>query len=263
MNPVNNIFLKNKTLLQYKTPDEPAERISLHSDYQGIELPDLYQKIFMHHLFSDKVEMLFCLGTAGTGKTFLTMYYLLDALSKKEFGQAVLTKPLISVNQSNYMGTLPGDIEDKISPFAESFKIAAYNLQSMRKYEKYVDEQRILFQPIDFIRGNSYENTLLIVDEVQNLTKHEFITICTRVGRGSKVVFLGDPNQIDLGKGSDKFNVLDFVRHTYYKEAPFTAFCLLERNMRSKIVSLVEDIYYEDNDNKVTIEDLKEIVEGC
>jgi PhoH-like ATPase len=133
---------------------------------------------------------------AGSGKTYLTLMAGLSGIQEKKYERIVITRSMQTVGKE--IGFLPGDIDEKMSPwlspildnFRTAFKDVTY-FEVMRK------NGQIEVSPLSFIRGRTFNNTFLIVDEAQNATIHELKTIITRIGENSKVVLLGDTDQID------------------------------------------------------------------
>lgn len=139
-------------------------------------------------------------GPAGTAKTFMTCYYTITALCKSRFDKAIFTKPLEESGER--LGFLPGDIKEKTEPFFESYK---HNLTKMLKKEmvdRIFEKKLIEYKPLAYLRGTSFENNLLVIDEAQNADIRQIMLFVTRMGKSSKVVILGDTSQYDI-KGSE------------------------------------------------------------
>jgi len=162
----------------------------------GISPRNKEQKFALDLLTRDDVQMVTMTGLAGSGKTFLTLMAGLSGLQDKKYDRIVITRSLQTVGKE--IGFLPGDIDDKMSPwlspildnFRQAFKDVTY-FEAMRQ------KGQIEVSPLAFIRGRTFNNTFLIVDEAQNSTIHELKTIITRIGENSKIVLLGDIEQID------------------------------------------------------------------
>lgn len=162
----------------------------------GISPRNKEQKFALDLLTRDDVQLVTMTGIAGSGKTFLTLMAGLSGLQEKKYDRIVITRSLQTVGKE--IGFLPGDIDDKMSPwlspildnFRQAFKDVTY-FEAMRQ------KGQIEVSPLAFIRGRTFNNTFLIVDEAQNSTIHELKTIITRVGENSKIVLLGDIDQID------------------------------------------------------------------
>ena len=160
----------------------------------------------------------FLFGSAGTGKTFISLYLALrDVMDlKKPFDKVVLVRSLIPTRE---IGFLPGDEEDKAAlyqvPYQNMvrFMFEAANEQQFNSlYDRLKGQGSLYFLSTSFLRGLTFDNSIIIVDEWQNLNFHELDTIITRVGQDSKIVFCGDFDQSDLQKTNERNGLHDFLR---------------------------------------------------
>ena len=160
----------------------------------------------------------FLFGAAGTGKTFISLYLALkDILNlKSKFDKVVLVRSLIPTRE---IGFLPGDEEDKSAlyqvPYQNmvQFMFEQVNQQAFNMlYDKLKSQGSLYFLSTSFLRGLTFDNSIIIVDECQNLSFHELDTITTRVGQDSKIIFCGDFNQTDLTRTAEKNGLLDFLK---------------------------------------------------
>ena len=160
----------------------------------------------------------FLFGAAGTGKTFISLYLALkDVMDlKKPYDKVVLVRSLIPTRE---IGFLPGDEEDKAAlyqvPYQNmvQFMFEAPNEQAFNSlYERLKGQGTLFFLSTSFLRGLTFDNTIIIVDECQNLNFHELDTIITRVGQDSKIVFCGDFDQTDLVHNNEKNGLHNFLR---------------------------------------------------
>ena len=174
------------------------------------------QKVVFDSWTEGKNQFLF--GAAGTGKTFISLYLALkDVLDlKKPYDKVVLVRSLIPTRE---IGFLPGDEEDKAAlyqvPYQNmvQFMFEMQNEQQFNNlYDKLKGQGTLYFLSTSFLRGLTFDNTIIIVDECQNLNFHELDTIITRVGQDSKIVFCGDFDQTDLVKQNEKNGLHDFLR---------------------------------------------------
>ena len=157
-------------------------------------------------------------GAAGTGKTFITLYNALkDVLDEKTpYEKIYLVRSLVATRE---IGFLPGDHEDKSSLYQIPYKNMVKYMFEMPDdssfdmlYNNLKAQGTISFWSTSYIRGTTFDNSILIVDEFQNLNFHELDSIITRVGEGSKIMFCGDATQTDLIKMSEKNGIIDFMR---------------------------------------------------
>ena len=174
------------------------------------------QKVVFDSWKKDKNQFLF--GAAGTGKTFISLYLALkDVLDlKKPYDKVVLVRSLIPTRE---IGFLPGDEEDKgllyQVPYQNmvQFMFEMPNEQQFNTlYDRLKGQGTLFFLSTSFLRGLTFDNTIIIVDECQNLNFHELDTIITRVGQDSKIVFCGDFDQTDLVKQNERNGLHDFLR---------------------------------------------------
>ena len=174
------------------------------------------QKVVFDSWTEGKNQFLF--GAAGTGKTFISLYLALkDVLDlKKPSDKVVLVRSLIPTRE---IGFLPGDEEDKAAlyqvPYQNmvQFMFEMQNEQQFNNlYDKLKGQGTLYFLSTSFLRGLTFDNTIIIVDECQNLNFHELDTIITRVGQDSKIVFCGDFDQTDLVRQNEKNGLHDFLR---------------------------------------------------
>ena len=174
------------------------------------------QKIVFETWKQKKNQFLF--GCAGTGKTFVSLYLALqDVMNlQTKYDKVVLVRSLIPTRE---IGFLPGDEEDKAAlyqvPYANmvQFMFQQPNEQAFSMlYEKLKQQGSLYFLSTSFLRGLTFDNSIIIVDECQNLNFHELDTIITRVGQDSKIVFCGDFGQSDLSRTSEKNGLHDFLR---------------------------------------------------
>ena len=174
------------------------------------------QKLVFETWKQKKNQFLF--GCAGTGKTFVSLYLALqDVMNlQTKYDKVVLVRSLIPTRE---IGFLPGDEEDKAAlyqvPYANmvQFMFQQPNEQAFNMlYDKLKQQGSLYFLSTSFLRGLTFDNSIIIVDECQNLNFHELDTIITRVGQDSKIVFCGDFGQSDLSKTSEKNGLHDFLR---------------------------------------------------
>jgi len=165
-----------------------------------------------------KKQNQFLFGCAGTGKTFISLYLALqDVMNlQTKYDKVVLVRSLIPTRE---IGFLPGDEEDKAAlyqvPYANmvQFMFQQPNEQAFNMlYDKLKQQGSLYFLSTSFLRGLTFDNSIIIVDECQNLNFHELDTIITRVGQDSKIVFCGDFGQSDLSKTNEKNGLHDFLR---------------------------------------------------
>jgi len=160
----------------------------------------------------DEGDNLVLTGTAGTGKTFMALYLALeDVLDKEtEFEQLVILRSMVPTRD---MGFLPGTKAEKEEAFTTPYKSICCELFGDKtSYSKMVTANQIQFESTSFIRGTTFDNTIIVVDEMQNLNFHELDSVITRVGRHSKIIFCGDYKQSDFKFDDDKQGIVKFLQ---------------------------------------------------
>lgn len=144
--------------------------------------------------------IVFGIGPAGTGKTYLAMAMAITAFKKEEVGRIILTRPAIEAGEK--LGFLPGDLQSKIDPYLRPLYDALYQIMGAESFQKYTEKGLIEVAPLAYMRGRTLDNAFIILDEAQNTTPAQMKMFLTRIGFGSKVVVTGDATQKDLAPGS-------------------------------------------------------------
>jgi len=165
---------------------------------------------FAYDQWDDGDHLVLC-GSAGTGKTFIGMYLALGDVLDKQYEQDKLVI-VRSVVPTREMGYLPGSIEEKVDAYTSPYRAIAHELFNEKMaYEMLEAQGAISFMSTSYIRGQTIDDAVILVDEMQNLTFHELDSIITRVGRNTRIIFSGDYYQSDLNKETDKGGILDFM----------------------------------------------------
>jgi phosphate starvation-inducible protein PhoH and related proteins len=146
-----------------------------------------------------KNDLVFGIGVAGTGKSFLAVAMAVDALFKKQVSRIILTRPAVEAGER--LGFLPGDLQDKVDPYLRPLYDALFDLVDSEKITKMLEKRIIEIAPLAFMRGRTLSDAFIILDEAQNTTSEQMKMFLTRIGFGSKAVVTGDKTQIDLPRG--------------------------------------------------------------
>lgn len=153
-------------------------------------------------------DIVFGIGPAGTGKTYLAMAMAVAALRNKQVTRIILTRPAVEAGEK--LGFLPGDLQEKVDPYLRPLYDALYDILGIETYQKYVEKNVIEVAPLAYMRGRTLDDSFIILDEAQNTTTEQMKMFLTRMGFGSKVVVTGDVTQIDLPRG--KYSGLEEAR---------------------------------------------------
>ena len=141
-------------------------------------------------------EVVFGLGPAGTGKTYLAVAMALDLLRKKEISRLILTRPAVEAGEA--LGFLPGDMRDKVAPYLRPLYDAIDDMLGFEEGAKRLEDGSIEIAPLAYMRGRTLSRSFVILDEAQNTTREQMFMALTRLGEGSRCIITGDSSQIDL-----------------------------------------------------------------
>jgi len=144
-------------------------------------------------------DMVFGIGPAGTGKTFLAMAMAVSALLEQRVKRIVLTRPAVEAGEK--LGFLPGDLVEKVNPYLRPLYDALHDMMDMQRARQMMDEGHIEVAPLAFMRGRTLNGSFVILDEAQNATSEQMLMLLTRLGFDSKAVITGDVTQVDLPNG--------------------------------------------------------------
>lgn len=177
-----------------------------------------------------KNDLVFALGPAGTGKTYIAIALAVRALKNKEVRKIILSRPAVEAGEK--LGFLPGDMKDKIDPYLQPLYDALEDMVPAAKLKEYMESKAIQIAPLAFMRGRTLNDAIVVLDEAQNTTTHQIKMFLTRLGMNSKMIITGDATQIDLprtttsglmqalrvlkgvsGVGKVEFGKKDIVRH--------------------------------------------------
>lgn len=175
-------------------------------------------------------------GQAGSGKTLLACKMALDAYYNKEVHKIIISRPIVG----NNLGFLPGDIKEKMDPWLQPIYHNLYALQSKPDIEKIIQKGDIEIIPFDFMRGRTFCNAFVIIDECQNVSEEEAVKALTRLGLYSKIIMCGDESQIDLKRKGDS-SMKSLL--TMGASVPGVSSMVLETNHRHPIITDILKYY--------------------
>jgi phosphate starvation-inducible PhoH-like protein len=145
-----------------------------------------------------KNDLLFVVGPAGTGKTYVSVALGVRALKEKKVKKIIITRPVVEAGEN--LGFLPGDLQDKIDPYLKPIYDALEDMIPVSKMKKFIENKTIEIAPLAYMRGRTLKNAFILLDEAQNTTKSQLKMFLTRLGQNSKMIVTGDVSQIDLKK---------------------------------------------------------------
>ena len=184
-------------------------------------------------------NLMFVDGPAGSAKTYISTYCALDMLSKKKAKEIVYIRSAVE-SADHKLGFLPGAQDDKMAPYLEPFKDKLEELLSPVDIRYLQDEERIYGIPVGFCRGASWESKIIIVDEAQNLTEKELVTVITRVGENSKLFVCGDAMQSDIGNKTGFLPIMDLFGDPESNSKGIFSFKFTEDDIvRSQLVKFI------------------------
>jgi phosphate starvation-inducible PhoH-like protein len=236
---INQDTIKNSDVLR-------SARILMHAPntdltslfFEKVVIPGSTRKSIVPKTIAQKqyveqirqLDMVFGVGPAGTGKTYLAMAMGVFFLMRKDFKRIVLTRPAVEAGE--HLGFLPGDIVQKVNPYLRPLYDALYDMVEIEKAQYWMEQGIVEVAPLAFMRGRTLNDSFIILDEAQNTTPEQMKMFLTRMGFGSKAVITGDITQIDLpggaqsglihatrllsnieGIGVSRFTDVDVVRH--------------------------------------------------
>lgn len=143
-------------------------------------------------------DIVFGIGPAGTGKTYLAIAMAVQSFKNKEVSRIILTRPAVEAGEN--LGFLPGDLQDKVDPYLRPVYDALFEILGYETYEKYMERGLIEVAPLAYMRGRTLDSAYVILDEAQNTTDEQMKMFLTRLGFGSKAIITGDITQVDLPK---------------------------------------------------------------
>ncbi len=236
---------KQSVLAYYNADENVLSRVDKQLAY-NIKPRNAEQTFALHAILNPRIKLVSIQGVAGTGKTLLALAGALE--QRREYKQIFLARPIVPLSNKD-IGYLPGDIKSKLNPYMEPLWDNLKFIQNQYKetdkeYQKItelVNQEKLVIQPLAYIRGRSLSNIFFIVDEAQNLTPHEIKTIISRAGENTKIIFTGDVFQIDTPYLDAQSNGLSYLIDRV-KDHPLYAHVKLEKGERSELANLANDL---------------------
>jgi phosphate starvation-inducible PhoH-like protein len=209
------------------------EEVGITQKGQKIRVKTLGQRHYVTAI--QKKDIVFGIGPAGTGKTFLAVVMAVMALKSNRVKRIVLTRPAVEAGEN--LGFLPGDLQEKVDPYLRPLYDSLYLMLGMEQVTKMMERGLIEVAPLAYMRGRTLEDAFVILDEAQNTTPEQMKMFLTRLGFGSKMVITGDVTQVDLPRGKNSGlrvaerileNIPD-IRFVYLKQADVVRHTLVQQ----------------------------------
>ncbi|MEZ5015068.1 MAG: PhoH family protein [Chitinophagales bacterium] len=241
-------ILKNgssSVLASYNAGEKVFERINKSNAY-GIKPRNAEQVFALHALLNPDIKLIALQGQSGTGKTLLALASALE--QRRNYKQIFLARPIIPLNNKD-IGYLPGDIKSKLNPYMEPLWDNLKMIQNQfeqndseyKAIAQMIEQEKLVIQPLAYIRGRSISNIYFIIDEAQNLTPLEVKTIITRAGENTKIIFTGDINQIDTPYLDAHSNGLSYLIDKIKNHA-MCSVITLQKGERSELANLANEL---------------------
>lgn len=190
-----------------KANDYLVDYVCLTAKGKQIKSKTHGQKLYVDAIKNN--DIVFGIGPAGTGKTFLAVAMAVTAFRNKEINRIILTRPAVEAGEK--LGFLPGDLQNKVDPYLRPLYDGLYEIMGAETYQKYLEKGMIEVAPLAYMRGRTLDDSFIILDEAQNTTPEQMKMFLTRIGFGSKVVVTGDVTQIDL-PGDKKSGLKEVIK---------------------------------------------------
>ena len=211
------------------------------------------QRLYLAALEEARPTIVVATGAAGTGKTMIVCTVAIRKLLENDIQKLVITRPMVNVDDGDGIGFLPGSLEEKCAPWLAPLTDVFYKYISPQKFQSLIAKQTIEICPLDMMRGRSFEDCFIIVDEAQNCSPTQMLMLLTRIGNNSKLIITGDPMQHDRARGINGLS--DFLSRIAASEANnpervsdiktihFTEDCIVRHPIIKNILKLYDVSY--------------------
>lgn len=176
--------------------EEMDEQVKFVTTFQGKVIRPKNKAQYHYYQLLEKNTIVFAMGAAGTGKTYLAVAYGVNLLKNKKINKIIITRPIVEAGEN--LGFLPGELKEKVDPYLTPIYDAFHDLLGAETTMKYLEKQIIEIAPLAYMRGRTLSDAYVILDEAQNTTSTQMKMFLTRLGFNAKMVITGDESQIDL-----------------------------------------------------------------
>jgi len=184
-----------------------GEAITVYSHKKVVEPSTKGQLKYIEAMLAN--DLTFCIGPAGTGKTYLAVAIAVSMLKKKQIRRIVLARPAVEAGEK--LGFLPGDVQAKVNPYLRPLFDALEDMMDFTQMKKFIELDIIEIIPLAFMRGRTLNEAVIICDEAQNTSPLQMLMVLTRLGHGSKMIITGDITQIDLEETGQKSGMVEAI----------------------------------------------------
>ena len=239
--------------------DAIANHFDVYLDGRRVKPMSPGQRVYVEAI--SQSDLTFCVGPAGTGKTYLAVAAAVSMLKRGSVRKLVLVRPAVEAGEK--LGFLPGTMQDKVNPYLRPLLDALHDMMPFEQIERFMAVDLIEIVPLAFMRGRTLNDACIICDEAQNTTKSQMLMFLTRLGHGSKMIVTGDTSQIDLEDPRDS-GLIDAVRRL--RRTKGVAMCTLDGAdiVRHSLVQRIVKAYGENHKRSQTdfINDVIDEIEG-
>ncbi len=188
--------LRRRRLLSISSDSEESEQYQLNIPNPRYCSPKTKnQGLFLDSIRSSNTQIIVCQGSAGTGKTLISCQEGVRSLLCQDIDRIIITRPAVCADED--IGFLPGDLDDKMKPFTQPLYDNFEKILSNSYVESMIKKELIQIVPLAYMRGRTFEDKFIIADEMQNASIEQMVMLMTRIGKGSKLIIIGDPTQCD------------------------------------------------------------------
>ena len=236
---------EEKEEISYDHMNYGKSTVSKVDDVYGIKPLNEEQVTAFKLLLDNELDVVFLTGKAGSGKTLLAFASGLEMVEAGFYNKILFLRKQVSLGDSdeNKLGFLKGDLNEKMAPWcAAAYDNLEVLLGNKKNVDTLIDQDVITLEPLGMLRGRSISKCFMIVDEAQLLTEHEAKTILTRAGEGTKIIFLGDPQQVE-GKGVSEMNNGLVISANYFQDWDHAGSLVLKKVVRSRLADKATEVF--------------------